>query len=100
VTVRGQGVGGRSQELVLRAYLEEPSGLICAFGTDGIDGSSAHAGAYLDPPSWARARVAGLDARAALENNDSATFFDRLGTAVVTGPTGSNVADVCFVIPE
>ncbi len=100
VTVRGRGVGGRSQELVLGAYLDQPCGLICAFGTDGIDGSSPHAGAYLDPPSWARSRAAGLDACAALQSNDSATFFARLGTAVVTGPTGSNVADVCFVIPE
>ncbi|GAB4210267.1 MAG: glycerate kinase [Sandaracinaceae bacterium] len=100
VTVRGNGLGGRNQELVLGAYLEAPRGLVCAFGTDGVDGRSANAGAFLDPVAWARVSDAAARARAALDENASAAFFEESGSAVVTGPTGTNVADLCFVVPD
>ncbi|MFO0713359.1 MAG: MOFRL family protein [Sandaracinus sp.] len=94
------GRGGRSQELVLGAYLARPHGLVIAFGTDGIDGASDHAGAYLDERAWARASALGLDARGALKRHDSERFFAALGTAIVTGPTGTNAADVACVLPR
>ena len=100
VTVRGRGRGGRNQELVLGAYLARASGLVVSLGTDGIDGASEHAGAYLDEASWARAARDGLDAERALVDNDSATYFAATGTAIVTGPTGSNAADVAWVLPR
>jgi glycerate-2-kinase len=101
VTVRGPGRGGRNQELVLGAFLgdEAPPGLVCSFGTDGVDGRSEHAGAFLDPQAWRSPARRALDPRASLERNDTAPFFADLGTAIRTGPTGANVADVCFVIP-
>jgi hydroxypyruvate reductase len=46
----------------------------------------------------ARARAAGLDAQAALAANDSFHFWQALGDAVVTGPTGTNVNDLAFII--
>jgi glycerate-2-kinase len=100
VTVRGGGRGGRNQELVLGAFLARPSGLVASLGTDGIDGASQHAGAYLDEASWAHARRNGRDAERALIENDSASYFADLGTAIVTGPTGSNAADVAWVLPR
>jgi glycerate-2-kinase len=100
VTVRGRGRGGRNQELVLGAYLARPRGLVCSFGTDGIDGQSAHAGAYLDPMAWSGMADHDACARAALDDNASARFFETSGSAVATGCTGTNVADVCFVVPE
>lgn len=99
VTVKGRGRGGRNQELVLGAYLERAAGLVLSLGTDGVDGASDHAGAWLTPDDWRRGHVMGLDARQALAENDSARFFELLGTAICTGPTGVNVADVVCVLP-
>jgi hydroxypyruvate reductase len=48
----------------------------------------------VDPGSVARGAARGVDARAALEANDSYTFFEREGGLVVTGPTGTNVMDL------
>lgn len=100
VTVRGTGHGGRNQELVLGAADEAERGLICSFGTDGIDGASPHAGAFLDAATLGHARALGLDLAGALGRNDSAAFFEGLGTAVITGATGANAADVCFYVPS
>jgi glycerate 2-kinase len=98
VAVSGAGRGGRNQELVLGAYLERSDGLVFSLGTDGIDGASEHAGAFLTRRVWGRRMSLGLDARAALEQNDTAAFFGTLGSAIDTGPTGVNVADIaCFL---
>lgn len=101
VEVRGPGVGGRNQEFVLGAFESfrrgAPAGaLLGAFGTDGVDGSSRHAGAFLDAEVVAAG--AALDWREALARNDSAAFFAAAGGAIVTGPTGTNVADVAFLV--
>jgi len=102
VRVRGRGTGGRSQEFALGAALAIAEGetpiALAAFGTDGVDGSSTAAGAAADETTMARARSAGLDARAALAANDSHAFFERLGDLIVTGPTGTNVGDVCIAL--
>lgn len=102
VTVRGDGVGGRNQELVLAAALEiDRLGLdisILSAGTDGIDGMTGAAGAWTDGQTIARARSLGLDAQSALDNNDSGTFFEALGQQVVTGATHTNVMDVVLAV--
>jgi glycerate 2-kinase len=102
VRVRGQGIGGRNQEFALGAAIEiaaEGAPLaIAAFGTDGIDGNSPAAGAIADPTTVARGRDRGLDAAAALHDNDSYHYFQRLGDLIVTGPTGTNVGDVFVAI--
>jgi glycerate 2-kinase len=101
VTVRGRGLGGRNAELALGAALTldglGPDLVVTSFATDGGDGASPGAGAIADGTTIARARSLGLDARAALENNDSYTFWSALGDAIVTGPTGTNVNDVMAV---
>jgi hydroxypyruvate reductase len=99
VTLRGGGRGGRNQELALAAALalaRHPDAQITllAAGTDGSDGPTDAAGACVDPGSVARGAARGVDARAALEANDSYTFFEREGGLVVTGPTGTNVMDL------
>ena len=45
-------------------------------------------------------RALGLDAQAALEANDSYPFFDALGDLLRTGPTGTNVNDLLFILVE
>lgn len=100
VTVRGAGKGGRSQELALAAAMSIehlPIGLL-SFGTDGIDGPTDAAGAWVDGSTMARARALGLDAQAALARNDAYPFFAALGDLVITGPTGTNVNDVVIIL--
>jgi glycerate-2-kinase len=103
VHVRGGGRGGRNQELALAALpalarASRPIVLV-SLGTDGVDGPTDAAGAIADGGSLARA--AGLGAppvAAALEANDSYSYFDRLGDLVRTGPTGTNVGDLQIVL--
>ncbi len=103
VTLRGEGKGGRSQELALAAAceLQETSGIaLLAAGTDGTDGPTDAAGAYADGGSVGRARALGLDAQAALERNDSYPFWSAEGGLLVTGPTRTNVMDLALVLVE
>ena len=97
VTVRGGGSGGRNQELALGAAqaLAGSEGLLLgSAGTDGIDGPTDAAGALADGSTLERAAELGLDAAAALADNDAYPFFEALGDLIVTGPTGTNVMDV------
>jgi len=97
VTIRGGGTGGRCQEFAL-ALVPELAAMrdvvVLAAGTDGSDGPTDAAGAVVDPTTLERVRGKGVDARRALAENDSYSFFAALGDLVVTGPTGSNLMDV------
>jgi len=97
VTVKGEGIGGRNQELVLSTALGI-AGLktttIVSFSTDGIDGPTDATGAVADGFTIQRAEQLGLDPSCYLENNDSYHFFKELGDLLITGPTGTNVMDV------
>ncbi len=102
VTLRGAGKGGRNQELALAAAIEldGATGEVCvaSFGTDGTDGPTDAAGAIALPDTLARARAIGQNASAALDANDSYPFFAALGDLILTGPTGTNVADVVVAL--
>jgi len=103
VTIRGEGKGGRNQELALAAALALegwPGILVMALATDGTDGPTDAAGAIATGETVARARALGLDPRAALEANDSYPFFDALSDLLRTGPTGTNVNDLLFILVE
>lgn len=96
VTVRGKGRGGRNVEfsLALAVALAGAQGIhALAADTDGIDGMEQIAGAIITPDTLVRARAAGMDPAAMLENNDAHSFFERLGDDVITGPTHTNVND-------
>ena len=101
VTVRGTGRGGRNVEylLSLAVKLGGQRGIHALAGdTDGVDGAEEVAGAVIDPTSLARARAAGLDPIASLDNNDAHTLFQALGDQIVTGPTLTNVNDFRAVL--
>jgi len=103
VTVRGEGKGGRNQELALSAALALdgwPGVLLMALGTDGTDGPTDAAGAVVTGETVARARALKLDPRAALEANDSYPFFAKLDDLIRTGPTGTNVNDLLFILVD
>jgi len=101
VTVVGKGKGGRNQEIALGAALKI-GGLdgvvVASMSTDGVDGPTDAAGALVDGKTMIRARRLGLDSRAFLAENDSYTFFSRLGDLLFTGPTGTNVCDVSVIV--
>jgi glycerate 2-kinase len=102
VHVRGKGRGGRNQEFVLAALGEMSAAavpadarwVIASLGTDGIDGNSDAAGAWIDEGTARRARDLGLDPGPYLADNDSTGFFERAGGLIRTGPTGTNVMDL------
>ena len=104
VTVRGAGRGGRNQEFALAFALElhrlAPGANVWALsaGSDGVDGTSDAAGAFVTPDTLERAAALGLDAEAMLADNDSAGFFAALGDQLVTGPTGHNLNDLRVVL--
>lgn len=100
VTVRGHGKGGRNQELALAAALAMPGlerVLVAALATDGSDGPTDAAGGMVDGHTLERARAKGLDAHAALAENDSYPLLEAIGDLLVTGPTNTNVNDLLFI---
>lgn len=97
------GRGGRCLELALAAALTldgiPGTGVHClAAGSDGIDGSSSAAGAFVDQTTVSRARSLRLDPRTALERHATHAFFARVRDLFRTGPTGTNVGDWVFLI--
>jgi hydroxypyruvate reductase len=101
VTLRGDGRGGRNQELALAAALGLDGmdhAVVLSAGTDGTDGPTDAAGALADGRTACRARALGLDPLAHLQQNDAYPFFQALGDLVITGPTRTNVMDVRIVL--
>lgn len=109
VRVKGSGIGGRNQELVLWGlYIIKKKNVdeifdgvsIFSFGTDGKDGNSDAAGAWFDAGSSAIKQFTVREIEEYLENNDSNTFFKKHGGLIETGPTDTNVMDIFGVIVE
>jgi hydroxypyruvate reductase len=102
VSVIGRGQGGRNQEVALSAVpalarLPRPT-VLAAFATDGRDGTSPASGGLVDDRTAQRAKDLGASVEAALRRNDSSRALERLDALMVTGATGTNVADVTVVL--
>lgn len=100
VVVRGEGTGGRNQELALGA-VESIAGLprvvLVTMATDGGDGPTDAAGAVVDGETLLWATNIGLNPAEYLKKNDSYTFFSQLDDLLITGPTQTNVNDLAFL---
>jgi hydroxypyruvate reductase len=100
VTIQGDGLGGRNQEMALGAAAElaglPQTALVC-LATDGSDGPTDAAGAVVSGETLARARGLGLDPAAFLRRNDSYHFFEALDDLLRPGPTLTNVNDLAFL---
>jgi glycerate 2-kinase len=97
VTIRQGGRGGRNQELALGAALAldgTPRRALIALASDGIDGPTDAAGAWIDGVTRQRARELGLDLQKAAAAHDSYPLLDELGALLRTGPTGTNLTDL------
>jgi glycerate 2-kinase len=100
VTLHGDGLGGRNQELALAAVrglagLENTA--LVALATDGGDGPTNAAGAVATGDSLARAGALGLIPEDNLARSDSYHFFEPLGDLLTPGPTLTNVNDLTFL---
>ncbi|PSQ68975.1 MAG: hydroxypyruvate reductase [Bacteroidetes bacterium QH_1_64_81] len=106
VTVTGDGMGGRNQEVALGGALAlqhaDAPAVLLSGGTDGIDGPTDAAGAWATPSTATDARDAGCDPEAHLEANDAYPLFDAVDQLLHTGPTHTNVMDVHvgLVLPD
>ncbi len=91
VNVRGNGRGGRNQELVLRLLKNMKNNenfVFVSIGTDGIDGMSNAAGGIVDNTT----KISDLEYY--LNNNDSYTALLKNHGVIITGRTGNNVSDI------
>ncbi len=101
VHLRGQGLGGRNQELALAAAIGLdgiPNAAVFSVGSDGTDGPTDAAGGYADGKTLSRLAACGIDAQAYLEDNDSYHALAACDGLIFTGPTGTNVNDVAVVL--
>ncbi len=104
VTVRGQGRGGRNQELALSFALAATASscttpwVFLSAGTDGRDGPTDAAGAIVDSDTCSRGAGHGLDAAQELAENNSYEFLNAAGDLLTTGPTGTNVGDLQILL--
>ncbi|MCH2075512.1 MAG: DUF4147 domain-containing protein [Rhodobacteraceae bacterium] len=101
VQLQGTGKGGRNQELALRVALHlEKSRRTWVYlqgGTDGRDGPTDAAGGVVDAEIIAQLR-ARTDVEAGLLNNDAYPVLKAGGGLLMTGGTGTNVADLGILI--
>lgn len=97
VQLRGNGLGGRNQELALAAA-KELAGMdgaaVFSFGSDGTDGPTDAAGGYADGDTADTMKSKGVDLERMLQNNDAYHALDAVGGLLFTGPTGTNVNDL------
>jgi glycerate-2-kinase len=103
-----RGKGGRNQQLVLAAltYLYDAQSpdqsdkpllagiVLLSSGTDGEDGPTDAAGAFVDQLVADAARQLPLSPGDYLRRNDAYYFFEPLDALIKTGPTHTNVCDV------
>ena len=96
VRVSGKGTGGRNQEMVLR-ILKNTQKLkkitIAAIGTDGIDGNSLFAGAITE-----NFKIDAAITKEFLKNSDSARFFQKRKSNIITNFTHTNLMDIGLVL--
>ncbi len=105
VTIRGKGKGGRNQELVLAFAVElhriKPNASNIFFlsaGTDGSDGPTDAAGAFVTPSLMEKMKTIPAQAEAHLKQNDAYHFFTNTGDLFKTGPTFTNVCDLQILL--
>jgi hydroxypyruvate reductase len=97
VHVKGNGKGGRNQELVLQILKRiqnlDQNVLVSSISTDGIDGNTNYSGALIKNHSINLQKISSY-----LKNNDSNSFFKKYGGLIQTGPTNTNLMDIGLII--
>ncbi len=104
VTIKGRGIGGRNQEMLL-GFLDfikdkeiDYNLLIISANLDGIEGNSNAMGALIDNFTISQMLEKSVNLKKYLENNDSNSFFKKANSEIISGPTGCNVNDLLIVL--
>ncbi|MEM3041236.1 MAG: glycerate kinase [Nitrososphaerota archaeon] len=103
VKVKGSGIGGRNQEVALAASVKIAGlkdVLMSSIGTDGIDGPTDAAGAIVDGQTYELGVLNKMYPEEYLRNNDSYTYFKKIGGLIFTGYTGTNVGDILLILTK
>ncbi|MFX0008406.1 MAG: glycerate kinase [Promethearchaeota archaeon] len=104
VTIRGNGIGGRNQEMLLSFlnYIKEKklyyNLLIIGVNLDGIEGNSKAMGALIDNYVFEQMILKKINPEEYLQDNDSNSFFKKLKSEIISGPTGCNVNDLLLIL--
>ena len=92
------GSGGRNQYLTLKALRTiKQNELMIGIASDGID-NGPMAGAIADSAAKEATTAAGLDIDEHIYRYDAQTFFEKIGSNIFTGQTGSNVSDLMLIL--
>ena len=101
VNVKGNGKGGRNQEVALSAAIQiKDIDNACVFsvGSDGTDGPTDAAGGITDGYTYELITMHGVSPEAMLDNNNAYNALMLANGLIMTGPTGTNVNDVAVVL--
>ncbi|OGZ95977.1 MAG: hypothetical protein A2847_00375 [Candidatus Sungbacteria bacterium RIFCSPHIGHO2_01_FULL_50_25] len=92
------GRGGRNLECALAAlsYIGENE-LMISLASDGHD-NGEYAGAIADTHTRQKADELGINREIYLQKNNEYPFFEKVGHAIDTGDTGSNVSDLILAL--
>ncbi len=94
------GKGGRNLELALSlvdTLADHHQLSLFTFATDGDDGNSGAAGAYITGETRRLLLKKGISISSGLKEHDSFSVLNLVGSALVTGSTGTNVNDVTIL---
>ena len=103
VHIKGNGKGGRNQELALSAANEIEgleNVLIFSLGSDGTDGPTDAAGGIVDGQTATKLREKDISIEEIMANNDSYNALKEVDGLIMTGPTGTNVNDVSVLLVQ
>jgi len=104
VTIKGKGIGGRNQEMLLNFLNDiktkkiEYNFLIIGVNLDGIEGNSKAMGALVDNVLLTQLLKNKINLENYLKNNDSNSLFKELNSEIITGATGINVNDLLLIL--
>ena len=100
--VEGFGKGGRNQHLVLEVLqklkVAHREFFFCSIGTDGTDGPTDAAGAFINYNTLTIVEQKKLNIENYLKNCDSYNFFKQAESLIKTGPSGTNVMDIAITL--
>ncbi|MGB8451316.1 MAG: glycerate kinase [Anaerocolumna sp.] len=101
VTVKGNGLGGRNQEIALSAAIgiQNMEGVVIfSISSDGTDGPTDADGGIVDGNTVNILESIGIDCEKSLMNNDSYHALEKADALVITGTTGTNVNDITVIL--
>lgn len=101
-TKNASGLGGPCIETALACAIKlmelgTEGWMVLGLATDGIDGPTNAAGAVITSGMMQSVDI--KQAKESLSNHDSLSFLEQTHALIMTGPTGTNLNDVCMVLP-